>query len=154
MSASTITHPVTAAPSRSTGWRLPRCALTALTDGLRVPAQAYQDGSAGVGFLIDIGDSPWCMEGTMSSDSTKAHAFGGYPDGTGCAPQRRPLTTASPEANHQRPLSQITEALSAPENTPISGIQAASAARPGVDVAADVRRLLVHAHHQLAPCQR
>ncbi|WP_329359909.1 hypothetical protein [Streptomyces sp. NBC_01483] len=48
--------------------------------------QAYQDGSAGVGFLIDIGASPWCVEGTMSSDSTKADAFGGYPDGTGCEP--------------------------------------------------------------------
>ncbi|MEU0254623.1 hypothetical protein ABZ299_19405 [Streptomyces sp. NPDC006184] len=48
--------------------------------------QAYQDGSARVGFLIDIDASPWCVEGTMSSDSTKADAFGGYPDGTGCEP--------------------------------------------------------------------
>ncbi|MEU6554298.1 hypothetical protein ABZ915_29100 [Streptomyces sp. NPDC046915] len=48
--------------------------------------QAYQDGSSGVGFLIDIGASPWCVEGTMSSESTKADAFGGYPDGTGCEP--------------------------------------------------------------------
>jgi hypothetical protein len=47
--------------------------------------QAYQDGSE-VGFLIDIGVSPWCVEGTMSSTSTKADAFGGYPDGTGCEP--------------------------------------------------------------------
>lgn len=48
--------------------------------------QAYQDGSAGAGFLIDIGVSPWCVEGTMSSSSTQADAFGGYPDGTGCEP--------------------------------------------------------------------
>ncbi|MFF1408134.1 hypothetical protein [Streptomyces sp. NPDC058294] len=48
--------------------------------------QAYQDGSARVGFLIDIDTSPWCVEGTMSSDSTKADAFGGYPDGAGCEP--------------------------------------------------------------------
>ncbi|MFF9087404.1 hypothetical protein ACF1BE_13465 [Streptomyces sp. NPDC014991] len=48
--------------------------------------QAHQDGSGGVGFLIDIGVSPWCVEGTMSSDSTKADAFGGYPDGTDCEP--------------------------------------------------------------------
>ncbi|MCF3135055.1 hypothetical protein [Streptomyces olivochromogenes] len=48
--------------------------------------QAYQDGSAGVGFLIDIGVSPWCVEGTMSGESTKADAFGGYPDGTNCQP--------------------------------------------------------------------
>ncbi|MEW2626037.1 hypothetical protein [Streptomyces sp. NPDC048106] len=48
--------------------------------------QAYQNGPTGVGFLIDIGASPWCVEGTMSSASTKADAFGGYPDGTGCEP--------------------------------------------------------------------
>ncbi|MGW2632202.1 hypothetical protein ACWC2K_23085 [Streptomyces chattanoogensis] len=48
--------------------------------------QAYQDGPSRVGFLIDIGASPWCVEGTMSSASTKADAFGGYPDGTGCEP--------------------------------------------------------------------
>ncbi|MBL1086496.1 hypothetical protein JK359_31800 [Streptomyces actinomycinicus] len=48
--------------------------------------QTYQDGSAGVGFLIDIDASPWCVEGTMSGDSTKANAFGGYPDGTDCEP--------------------------------------------------------------------
>ncbi|MFB0620349.1 hypothetical protein [Streptomyces sp. AGS-58] len=48
--------------------------------------QAYQDGSTGVGFLVDIGSSPWCVEGTMSGDSIEAKAFGGYPDGTGCQP--------------------------------------------------------------------
>ncbi|GGW55453.1 hypothetical protein GCM10010503_35640 [Streptomyces lucensis JCM 4490] len=48
--------------------------------------QAYQDGSAGVGFLIDIGASPWCVEGTMTTGSTEADAFGGYPDGTDCQP--------------------------------------------------------------------
>ncbi|MFF4398684.1 hypothetical protein [Streptomyces sp. NPDC001480] len=48
--------------------------------------QAYQDGPTGVGFLIDIGVAPWCVEGAMSRDSTEADAFGGYPDGTGCEP--------------------------------------------------------------------
>lgn len=48
--------------------------------------RAYQNGPTGVDFLIDIGVSPWCVEGTMSSDSTEADAFGGYPDGTGCEP--------------------------------------------------------------------
>ena len=48
--------------------------------------RAYQEGSAGVEFLIDIGVSPWCVEGTLSSASTEADAFGGYPDGTGCEP--------------------------------------------------------------------
>lgn len=54
------------------------------TGVIQVPA--YQDGSARVGFLVDIGVSPWCVGGTMSSNSTKADAFGGYPDGTGCEP--------------------------------------------------------------------
>ncbi|MGW0966560.1 hypothetical protein [Streptomyces sp. NPDC002516] len=48
--------------------------------------QAYQNGPTGVGFLIDIGVSPWCVEGTMSSTSTEADAFGGYPDGSNCEP--------------------------------------------------------------------
>ncbi|MCH0559350.1 hypothetical protein [Streptomyces sp. MUM 16J] len=48
--------------------------------------QAYQDGPTGIDFLIDIGVSPWCVEGTMSRNSTEADAFGGYPDGTGCEP--------------------------------------------------------------------
>ncbi|MGW2824745.1 hypothetical protein ACWC24_27655 [Streptomyces sp. NPDC001443] len=49
--------------------------------------QVYQGGSAtGVAFLIDIGVSPWCVEGTMARDSTDADAFGGYPDGSDCEP--------------------------------------------------------------------
>ncbi|WP_189979524.1 hypothetical protein [Streptomyces capoamus] len=48
--------------------------------------RAYQDGSAGVNFLIDIGSSPWCLEGAVSRSATTADAFGGYPDGTGCEP--------------------------------------------------------------------
>ncbi|WP_030742251.1 hypothetical protein [Streptomyces sp. NRRL S-31] len=47
--------------------------------------RTYRNGS-GVGFLIVIGASPWCVEGTMSGDSTRADAFGGYPDGTDCEP--------------------------------------------------------------------
>ncbi|MFD9486312.1 hypothetical protein ACFWBX_20475 [Streptomyces sp. NPDC059991] len=44
--------------------------------------RSYQNGSTGVGFLIDA--FPLCVEGTMNRDSTKADAFGGYPDHTGC----------------------------------------------------------------------
>jgi hypothetical protein len=62
-----------------------RTALTSLGYSAK-KVQAYQDGPTGVGFLIDIGASPWCVEGTMNSAATKADAFGGYPDGTGCEP--------------------------------------------------------------------
>ncbi|MGV4984629.1 hypothetical protein ACWC0C_35550 [Streptomyces sp. NPDC001709] len=75
-------------PLRRRGDFAPGSVRNALT-GLGYSAgkvQVYQDGSTGVGFLIDIGASPWCVEGTMSSDSAKADAFGGYPDGTGCEP--------------------------------------------------------------------
>ncbi|MGW4493214.1 hypothetical protein [Streptomyces sp. NPDC004376] len=48
--------------------------------------RAYQNGPTGVGFLVDIGVSPWCLEGTMTTDSTQADAFGGYPDGSHCEP--------------------------------------------------------------------
>jgi len=77
-------------PLRRRGDFAPDSVRSALT-GLGYSAgkvQAYRDGPAGVGFLIDVGASPWCVEGTMSSDSTKADAFGGYPDGTGCEPPR------------------------------------------------------------------
>ncbi len=77
-------------PLRRRGDFAPAGVRSALT-GLGYSAgkvQVYQDGPTGVGFLIDIGASPWCVEGTMSSDSTKADAFGGYPDGTGCEPPR------------------------------------------------------------------
>ncbi|MEU7304936.1 hypothetical protein [Streptomyces sp. NPDC007206] len=75
-------------PLRQRGDFAPDSVRTALTSlGYSAEkVQTYQDGSTGVGFLIDIGASPWCVEGTMSSDSTKADAFGGYPDGTGCEP--------------------------------------------------------------------
>ncbi|KAB1981169.1 superantigen-like protein SSL4 [Streptomyces triticiradicis] len=75
-------------PLRERGDFAPDSVRGALT-GLGYSAekvQAYQNGSTGVGFLIDIGVSPWCVEGTMSSDSTKADAFGGYPDGSDCEP--------------------------------------------------------------------
>ncbi|MER6074551.1 hypothetical protein ABT187_38195 [Streptomyces sp. NPDC001817] len=75
-------------PLRRRGDFAPDSVRTALTSlGYSAgKVQTYQDGTAGVGFLIDIGASPWCVEGTMSSSSTKADAFGGYPDGTGCEP--------------------------------------------------------------------
>ncbi|MEU9135034.1 hypothetical protein AB0D33_03525 [Streptomyces sp. NPDC048404] len=75
-------------PLRRRGDFAPDSVRDALT-GLGYSAekvQAYPNGSAGVGFLIDIGVSPWCVEGTMSSGSTKADAFGGYPDGSNCEP--------------------------------------------------------------------
>ncbi|MEU1407298.1 hypothetical protein ABZ471_33985 [Streptomyces sp. NPDC005728] len=46
--------------------------------------QTYQNGSKGVGFLIEVDDYPVCVEGEMSEAATKADAFGGYPDHTGC----------------------------------------------------------------------
>ncbi|MFJ7147047.1 hypothetical protein ACIQVT_02435 [Streptomyces sp. NPDC100445] len=75
-------------PLRRHGDFAPRDVRDALT-GLGYPAgkvQAYQDGPTGVDFLVDIGASPWCVEGTMSGDATEAKAFGGYPDGTDCQP--------------------------------------------------------------------
>ncbi|MFD7873480.1 hypothetical protein ACFV5G_05010 [Streptomyces sp. NPDC059766] len=76
-------------PLRERGDFAPDSVRSALT-GLGYSAgkmQVYQGGSGtGVGFLIDIGVSPWCVEGTMTSDSTKADAFGGYPDGSNCEP--------------------------------------------------------------------
>lgn len=44
--------------------------------------QSSQNGPTGVGFLVDA--SPLCLEGTMDRASTKADAFAGYPDHTGC----------------------------------------------------------------------
>ncbi|MFE9408159.1 hypothetical protein ACFYN0_05100 [Streptomyces sp. NPDC006704] len=77
-------------PLRRRGDFDPDKAHTALT-GLGYSAgkvRAYQNGSTGVGFLIDIGAAPWCVEGTMDSATTKADAFAGYPDGTGCEPAK------------------------------------------------------------------
>ncbi|MFI1100456.1 hypothetical protein [Streptomyces melanogenes] len=62
----------------------PESTRTALT-GLGYPAgrvSSYQNGPTGVGFLIDA--FPLCVEGTMDRSSTKAEAFGGYPDHSGC----------------------------------------------------------------------
>ncbi|MGW2050582.1 hypothetical protein ACWCPF_36220 [Streptomyces sp. NPDC001858] len=44
--------------------------------------QSYQNGPTGVSFLVDA--QPLCLEGTMSSGSTRVDAFAGYPDHTGC----------------------------------------------------------------------
>lgn len=44
--------------------------------------QSYQDGPEGLGFLVDA--APLCLEGTMHSGATRANAFGGYPDHSGC----------------------------------------------------------------------
>jgi len=77
-------------PLRQRGDFAPDSVRSALT-GLGYSAgkvQAYRNGPTGVGFLITIGVSPWCVEGTMNSRSTAADAFGGYPDGTGCQPPR------------------------------------------------------------------
>ncbi|WHM40524.1 hypothetical protein [Streptomyces sp. BPTC-684] len=71
-------------PLRKRGDFAPENTRTALT-GLGYSAgqvRSYQNGSTGVGFLIDA--FPLCVEGTMNRDSTKADAFGGYPDHSGC----------------------------------------------------------------------
>ncbi len=77
-------------PLRRRGDFTPGHVHGALT-GLGYPAgkvRTYQNGPTVVGFLIDIGASPWCVEGMLNSGSTTAEAFGGYPDGTGCEPPR------------------------------------------------------------------
>ncbi|MER7342757.1 hypothetical protein ABT403_33650 [Streptomyces sp. NPDC000075] len=77
-------------PLRRRGDFAPESVRGTLT-GLGYPAgkvRANRNGPTGVGFLIDVGASPWCVEGTLNSDSTRASAFGGYPDGTGCEPPR------------------------------------------------------------------
>ncbi|MFD6420799.1 hypothetical protein [Streptomyces sp. NPDC060198] len=56
-------------------------------DGLGYRAgSAYRNGPTGVGFLLVLDASPWCVEGMMDRDSVTADAFAGYPDGTGCEP--------------------------------------------------------------------
>ncbi|WP_244184086.1 hypothetical protein [Streptomyces cellostaticus] len=73
-------------PLRRRGDFTAESARKALT-GLGYPAgqvQTYQNGSAGVGFLVEVDDYPVCLEGEMDSAQTKADAFGGYPDHTGC----------------------------------------------------------------------
>ncbi|MGW2278001.1 hypothetical protein [Streptomyces sp. NPDC001770] len=75
-------------PLRKRGDFAPRHVRKVL-DGLGYRAgNAYQDGSTGVGFLIVLDASPWCVEGMMNRDSVTADAFGGYPDGTGCEPPK------------------------------------------------------------------
>ncbi|MEV7547785.1 hypothetical protein AB0O29_35355, partial [Streptomyces sp. NPDC089915] len=77
-------------PLRRRGDFAPESVRSALT-GLGYPAgriRADQNGPTGVGFLIDVGASPWCVEGTLNAASARATAFGGYPDGTGCEPPR------------------------------------------------------------------
>lgn len=71
-------------PLRRRGDFAPERTSSALT-GLGYSAgqvRSYQNGSTGVGFLIDA--FPLCVEGTMDRNATEADAFGGYPDHTGC----------------------------------------------------------------------
>ncbi|MCF3105356.1 hypothetical protein IPZ58_27750 [Streptomyces roseoverticillatus] len=73
-------------PLRQRGDLAPEHTRSALTS-LGYPAekvQAYENGPTGTGFLIEIDASPLCVEGTMNRDSTRADAFGGYPDHSGC----------------------------------------------------------------------
>lgn len=77
-------------PLRRSGGFTPGHVQSVLT-GLGYPAAAvrtYQNGPGAVGFLIDVGASPWCVEGTLTGASTTVDAFGGYPDGTACEPPR------------------------------------------------------------------
>ncbi|MEV1068692.1 hypothetical protein [Streptomyces sp. NPDC050263] len=71
-------------PLRERGDFAPESTRGALT-GLGYSAgkvQSYQNGSAGVSFLVDA--RPLCLEGTMNSGGTQVDAFAGYPDHTGC----------------------------------------------------------------------
>ncbi|GAA2716749.1 hypothetical protein GCM10010315_28440 [Streptomyces luteosporeus] len=75
-------------PLRGRGDFAPEDTRRALV-ALGYPAEkvrSYQNGTTGVGFLVDA--ASLCLEGTMSSVSIRAEAFGGYPDGTGCEPPR------------------------------------------------------------------
>ncbi|MEV4433145.1 hypothetical protein [Streptomyces sp. NPDC049585] len=75
-------------PLRGRGDFAPESTRRALI-ALGYPAEkvrSYQNGATGVGFLVDA--ASLCLEGTMSSGSIRAEAFGGYPDGTGCEPPR------------------------------------------------------------------
>ncbi|MGW1466183.1 hypothetical protein ACWCPT_17785 [Streptomyces sp. NPDC002308] len=75
-------------PLRKRGDFDPQHVRTALDDlGYRT-GNAYRSGPTGVGFLIVLDASPWCVEGTMNRDSVTADAFGGYPDGTDCEPPK------------------------------------------------------------------
>ncbi|MFE0101025.1 hypothetical protein [Streptomyces sp. NPDC059009] len=60
-----------------------RAALTGLgyAEG---KVQTYEDGPERVGFLIEVDDSPLCVEGAMREAAVEADAFGGYPDHAGC----------------------------------------------------------------------
>ncbi|MGW2251040.1 hypothetical protein ACWCXH_12660 [Kitasatospora sp. NPDC001660] len=76
-------------PQRRRSDFTPEAARTALT-GLGYEAakvRTYQSGPTRVGFLIVAGPD-LCLEGAMDSATTKADAFAGYPDGTGCEPPR------------------------------------------------------------------
>lgn len=74
-------------PLRKRGDFAPEHTRGALTD-LGYPAgkvRAYESGSTGVGFLLELDASPLlCVEGTMTLASTRADSFGGYPDHSGC----------------------------------------------------------------------
>ncbi|WP_344021696.1 hypothetical protein, partial [Streptomyces luteireticuli] len=44
--------------------------------------RVYENGPTGVGFLVEA--PRMCLEGTWDQDATRAEAFGGYPDHSGC----------------------------------------------------------------------
>ncbi|MQS16949.1 hypothetical protein F7Q99_33365 [Streptomyces kaniharaensis] len=70
-------------PLRKRGDYKAESARSALT-GLGYEAgkvKVYQD-TAGVSFLVEA--PRMCLEGTMNQASTRADAFGGYPDHSGC----------------------------------------------------------------------
>ncbi|MFF1546707.1 hypothetical protein [Streptomyces sp. NPDC058291] len=73
-------------PLRERGDFTPQSTLGALT-GLGYAAgnvRSSQDGPTGVSFVIVA--RPLCLEGEMNRETTRADAFGGYPDGTDCEP--------------------------------------------------------------------
>ncbi|WEH33039.1 hypothetical protein PZB75_06390 [Streptomyces sp. AM 4-1-1] len=73
-------------PLRESGDFAPESTSRALT-GLGYPAakvRSYEMGPTAVGFLVEADAAPLCVEGTMGRDATEAHAFGGYPDHSGC----------------------------------------------------------------------
>lgn len=73
-------------PLRKSGDFTSASTRSALT-GLGYPAdtvESHENGPTAVGFLVEVNASPLCVDGTLNRDATQAHAFGGYPDHSGC----------------------------------------------------------------------
>ncbi|MFF4569453.1 hypothetical protein [Streptomyces sp. NPDC001410] len=76
-------------PQRRRGQFSPESVRKALIDlGYSGGQVQVYPGGGGVGFLVQVDDYPVCVEGSLAGNldgaTTKADAFGGYPDHDGC----------------------------------------------------------------------